>query len=173
MLGTNLLIAVSRKAEPAFDMGLLMLIVLPAVTVITQSVDQHLIVPFDITYLRLLVMVLLIPISVLLMVQICGRLLPIIKDRMHGLVSLVMANSTVLGTAMLAYNNDMSIPQALFFGVGTALGFTLILLTFTAIREKVAVSDVPRPFKGIAILIITLGLMSMAYLGFKGITVLP
>lgn len=173
MLGTNIVIATSRRSEPALDMGKLMLIVLPVVTVITKCIDQYLIVPLDISHLRLLIMVLLIPVLVLLTTHIYSRLVPGNKYRLQALVSLVMVNSTILGTAMLAYDIQFSIGRALFFGIGTALGFTLVLVAFTAIREKVEVSEVPRPFRGIAILIITLGLMSMAFMGFNGIAVVP
>ena len=173
LLGTNLLIAVSRKTDPALDMGLLMIIVLPVITAITQYIDRLLIVPMDITHLRLVVMVLLIPVLVLLIINIFIKVFSKLKDRVRALLPLVMVNSTILGTVFLSYGIQYGIIRAFFFGIGTALGFTLVLLAFTAIREKVAVSDVPLPFRGIAILIITLGLMSMAFMGFDGIAVLP
>ncbi len=173
MLGTSLLIAVSRKADPALDLGLMMLIVMPVVTVVTQCIEHLLIIPLDIIYLRLIILVVLIPFLVLLTVRITGMFSQVINDRMQGLISLVIVNSTVLGTALLAYDSEFSIARSLFFGIGTALGFTLILVSFTAIREKVSVVDVPQPFQGIPILIVTLGLIAMAFMGFIGISAIP
>jgi electron transport complex protein RnfA len=82
---------------------------------------------------------------------------------------LITTNCAVLGVALLNINKEHSFTQSLFYGFGAAVGFSLVLVLFAAMRERLAVADVPLPFQGAAIGMITAGLMSLAFMGFAGL----
>jgi len=81
---------------------------------------------------------------------------------------LITSNCAVLGVALLNINQSHSFAQSVFYGFGAALGFSLVLILFSALREKLALCDIPEPFQGAAIAMITAGLMSLAFMGFSG-----
>ncbi len=82
---------------------------------------------------------------------------------------LITTNCAVLGVALLNVNKDHNFIESVIYGFGAALGFSLVLILFAAIRERIAVADVPQPFQGAAISLITAGLMSLAFMGFTGL----
>jgi len=82
---------------------------------------------------------------------------------------LITTNCAVLGVALLNINKDHNFLQSLFYGFGAALGFSLVLVLFAAMRERLAIADIPVPFKGAAIGMVTAGLMSLAFMGFAGL----
>jgi electron transport complex protein RnfA len=83
---------------------------------------------------------------------------------------LITTNCAVLGVALLNIQAQHNFLESALFGIGTALGFTLVLILFAALRERIDVADVPKPFQGAAIGLVTAGLMSMAFMGFTGLT---
>jgi len=170
MIGTDPVVAVSQKAEPAFNLSLLMLLIMPTVTSISYLLNTFWLIPLDIIYLQLISFVLL---SVLVTVTI-GNLTRRYKSALYAkielFIPLAIVNSAILGVAQISIKSDYGLLGALFFGLGTALGFALVTLAITAIREKISVADVPGPFRGISILMITFGLIAMAFIGFSGIS---
>jgi electron transport complex protein RnfA len=82
---------------------------------------------------------------------------------------LITTNCAVLGVALLNSNRANTFVESVFFGFGAAVGFSLVLVLFSAMRERLAVGDVPVPFQGAAIAMITAGLMSLAFMGFAGL----
>jgi electron transport complex protein RnfA len=94
---------------------------------------------------------------------------PLLHRVLGVYLPLITTNCAVLGVALLNINKEHSFMQALFYGFGAALGFSLVLVLFAALRERLAVADVPKPFKGPAIGMVTAGMMSLAFLGFAGL----
>jgi Na+-translocating ferredoxin:NAD+ oxidoreductase subunit A len=169
MLGTDPLFGVSNKYSPAFDMCLLVVISMPVVAVFLYILQISLITPFGLHHLELISTVMLVSVIMLLTDSISKIYKPKLHKRIGVLIPLLMVDCTILGTALLASNYQLTLLRAVFYGLGSAAGFALILLAVTSIREKLSVSDVAVTFRGVAILMITLGLISMAFMGFNGI----
>lgn len=173
MLGADPVMATTRRLGPAQDMAALMLIIMPIVSACTWLFHTLVLETFAITYLQLPALVLLVSLLVILSVDLTARLSPRLYQRVRVFVPLVLVNSTVLGVALLAIESPYGILVALFMGLGSALGYALVLLSFSAIRERVMAADVPRAFRGMPILMITLGLIALAYMGFNGMASAP
>lgn len=170
MLGTDPLLATSRKIEPAVSLTLLMLIVMPPSAMLAWLVKFHVLLPLDLMYLELIGLVMIIAIVVTAVDKLTALYRPDLHQRISLFIPLLMVNCTVLGVALLNSRVDYGPFTSLFSGLGSAAGFGLVLLAFSAIRGRVSVADVPAPFRGTAILMITLGMISMAFMGFNGIS---
>lgn len=168
MLGVDPLFAVSRKLQPAVDLSWLMLLVLPVTTAATWLLNSRVLLPYDLPHLQLIGLVLLNCLLVPVVTSLARRFRPALHTRIELYVPLVMVNCSILGVALLNLREHTGLIGSVFFGLGTAAGFGLILLLVSAIRERVSAADVPLPFRGTAILLISLGLMSMAFMGFNG-----
>ncbi len=169
MLGVDPIIAVSRKIDPAVELALLMLLVLPVTTLGSSLLNSLILIPFDLAYLQITAQVLLTSLLVLFTAWLTSRIRPGLYARIELYIPLVLVNGAVLGVALLNNRHNNGLLASISFGIGSAIGFGLVLLLISAIRERIAVADVPAPFRGTSILLITLGLMSMAYMGFNGI----
>ncbi len=169
MLGTDPIIAVSKQSAPVSDMCLFVIIVMPIVATLAYTINILLFIPLALEYLQLIFMVLLV-IGTLLSINFMAKIyFPELYKRIGALNPLIMINCTILGLALLTTRMNLGVFGSFFYGLGSAIGFSLILMAITAVREKVMVSDVPIPFRGVSIIMITLGLISMAFMGFNGI----
>jgi electron transport complex protein RnfA len=166
MLGVDPVIAVSRQMDPALDLALLMLLVLPVTTTGNHLLNSLILLPLDLAHLQLTALVLTTCLLVLLTAWLVARFTPGVYGRIELYIPLILVNCSILGVTLL--NPGHGLVESLFFGLGSAAGFGLILIVFSAIRERITVADVPVPFRGAAILLITLGLISMAFMGFNG-----
>jgi electron transport complex protein RnfA len=169
VIGIDPALAFSRKLDVAFGLSYTLLVMLPLVTVFGYSIDNWLLVPFSIEYLRLLIFVLLIVLVSWCLKLWLYKINRSLNERVNVFFPYAVINTTVLGTLLLNQQFSNNLFMAFAFGIGTAIGFSLILLLLTAITERLEVADVPVPFKGIPVLLITLGLLSMAFLGFIGL----
>lgn len=170
MLGTDPALAASRKIRTAFDLGLVMIFVMPLVAVTTYPVLYYLLIPLDLVYLQLLCFVLVSTAAVLFAEKALEKFKPVWHEKIAGLIWLILVNATVFGVVMLNVQHRYGLSGSLMFGIGSGLGFALVLAVLSPLQERLTVADVPAPFRGIAILLITLGLMSMAFMGFTGLT---
>jgi electron transport complex protein RnfA len=169
LLGICPLVAVSRRVEAAIGMACATAFVLPISTVSSQLLYQYLLTPLGVSYLHLPVFVLMTGAIVLLL----GRSLPRIAPRLDALIGVylpfTLVNTTVLGVALLNLTASYGLPGALAYGLGAGLGFGLVVVLLAALRERLAAADVPVPFQGPAIVMITLAILSMAFMGFTGL----
>ncbi len=166
MIGVDPSFASARRHDAACGLSVVMLILLPVTTVIASATTQFILVPLQLQHLQTLVFVLLI------ITTACGLGTwsnPVFKHRMDVLLPLAGVNATVLGTLLLNRQHDYHLFHSFVFGLGTAIGFTLMLALLTAINTRVEMADIPAPFKGSPITLITLGLISMALLGLAGL----
>ena len=127
-----------------------------------------LLVPFALEYLRTMAFILSIAASVQLAEIMIRRLSPELEQVLGIYIPLIATNCAVLGVALLNVQSDHGFAAALLFGFGAALGLALVLTAFAAIRDRLAAADVPAPFRGTAIALMTAGLMSLAFMGFAG-----
>jgi electron transport complex protein RnfA len=168
MLGVDPLVAVSRRSGPAIDIALLLLFVMPITTAGGWLLNSLLLVPYGLVHLQLMGLVLSTTVLVTLIVALLQYQRPALHARLQLYVPILLFNGTLLGVVLLDLDSNQDFTGSLLFGLGAAAGAGLVLLLVSAIRERIEGADVPVPFRGIPILLITLGLMSMAFLGFKG-----
>ena len=169
IVGADPALAFMRRMDVANGLCLTMLVLLPLVAVTGYLIDAWLLIPLQLEYLQLLVFVFTILLITLLLKKY-GRLLNQKLDaRINVFLPFAGINSAVLGTMLLNQEFSNTFLTSLAFGMGTALGFSLVLLLMTAALERLEVADVPAPFKGLPITLITLALISMAFMGFSGL----
>lgn len=169
LLGTDPALAFLRRIDVASGLSMTMCILLPLVALACYLMEKLVIIPLQLEYLGLFIFV-----SIIILAIWCLKLLgQRKKSGFAGLFNVFLPfagfNTTVLGTVLLNHKLVSGVVQSLAFGIGSALGFSLILLMMTAINERLETSDVPRPVQGIPILLITLALISMAFSGFTGL----
>lgn len=168
LLGVAQATALSDRVRTAMDFGLAMLLVVPLAVLTGYGVSRTLIEPLQLQYLRTP----LLALGALAVILAADLLLARIRSALHARLSpyipLTLANGAVLGPVLIASRDFQGWLPALVYGIGSGTGFALALTLFAALHERVASADVPRPFRGLAILLVTLGLLSMAFLGFTG-----
>ncbi len=168
-LGLCPFMGVSRKLETATGMGLATTFVLTLSSVCSFLVNEYMLVPLGIEYLRTIAFILVIAVVVQFTEMVMHKTSPLLYQVLGIFLPLITTNCAVLGVALLNFQEQRSLLQSALYGFGAAVGFSLVLVLFAAVRERVAVADVPEPFKGNAIALITAGLMSMAFMGFAGL----
>ncbi len=168
-LGLCPFLGVSRQLKSAIGMGLATTFVLTLAAVCSYLLYQYLLVPLDLTYLRTISFIVVIAVVVQLTEIIIHKLSPVLHRLLGLYLPLITTNCAVLGVALLNMQEAHGFIESIVFGIGTALGFTLVLVLFAALRERIDVADVPVPFQGASIGLITAGLMSMAFMGFIGL----
>jgi len=168
-LGLCPFMGVSRKLETATGMALATTFVLTLSSACSYLVDAYILEPLDIVYLRTIAFILVIAVVVQLTEMFVHKTSPILYRVLGIFLPLITTNCAVLGVALLNIRHDHSFMESLIYGFGASVGFSLVLILFAAMRERITVSDVPETFKGPAIALITAGLMSLAFMGFSGL----
>lgn len=169
LLGVDPVFAVSRKIETAAGMAVAMLLILPIPTLLAYALADYILLPLHLEYLQLLGFVIIITLVSLIMEKILKEFRPELHEKIAVFLPLLLVNTALVGVALLNVQQNYGLIASLFFGAGSALGFAVIVLVFSALRERIDVADVPVAFRGASILLITLGILSMAFMGFTGI----
>jgi electron transport complex protein RnfA len=169
-LGLCPLLGTTTRLETAIGMSLATTFVLTLSAAASYLVETYLLVPLDLTWLRLLSFILIIAGAVQLTEALIRSSSPMLYQVLGIYLPLITTNCAVLGVALLNIQSSKTFLQALAFGIGAGLGFCLVMLLFAGIRERLELADVPTPFKGAAIALVTAGLMSLGFMGFAGIT---
>ena len=167
-LGLCPFMGVSKNLEAATGMSLATAFVLTLSSAVSYLLHQYLLVPLDLEYLRTISFILVIAASVQFTEIMVRRLSPLLDQVLGIFIPLIATNCAVLGVALLNVQQAKGFVQSVFFGFGASLGFALVLVLFGAIRERLDASDIPRPFRGTAIALMTAGIMSPAFMGFSG-----
>lgn len=168
ILGLCPFMGVSKKLEAAVGMGLATTFVLTLASGISYLVNQYLLGP-ELSYLRTLSFIIVIAGIVQLTEMFIHKTSPVLYQVLGIYLPLITTNCAVLGIPLLNVQENHNFIESLFFGLGGAVGFALVLTTFAAMRERLEGADVPLPFKGSAIAMVTAGLMSIASMGFSGL----
>ncbi|MDX1480153.1 MAG: electron transport complex subunit RsxA [Woeseiaceae bacterium] len=167
-LGLCPFMGVSRSLEAATGMSLATAFVLTLSSATAYLLHTYVLVPLEIEYLRTLAFILVIAASVQFTEIMVERLSPLLHQVLGIYIPLIATNCAVLGVALLNVQRSDNFVESLFFGLGAAGGFALVLVLFAAIRERLDAADVPAPFRGAAIALTTAGIMSLAFMGFAG-----
>jgi electron transport complex protein RnfA len=168
-LGLCPFMGVSKKLETAIGMGLATTFVLTLSAVTSWLVNAYLLEPLGIEYLRTIAFILVIAVVVQFTETVMHKTSPVLYQVLGIFLPLITTNCAVLGVALLNLQEQRGFLDSALYGFGAAIGFSLVLVLFAAIRERVAVADVPQPFQGSAIALVTAGLMSLAFMGFAGL----
>jgi len=168
-LGLCPFMGVSSKVETATGMAAATTFVLTLASVASYLINSLLLKPLGLEYLQILSFILAIAVVVQFTEMVIQKTSPMLYRLLGIFLPLITTNCAVLGVALLNVNQGHNFIQSLIYGFGAALGFSLVLILFAAIRERIAFADVPTPFKGPAIALITAGLMSLAFMGFAGL----
>jgi len=167
-LGLCPFLGVSNKISAAFGMGIATTFVLLMTSIGCYAVNSLVLIPFNLQSLDLIMDIVIIALTVQL-VEIAIRFISYDLYNALGIyLPLITTNCVVLGLVLLQNSLQFSFSEACAFALGAGTGFTLVLTLFAAIRERLAISDVPEPFKNTAIALITAGLLSLAFMGFAG-----
>lgn len=160
---------VSNKLETAMGMSLATTFVLTLSSVCSYLVYTYLLEPLDITFLKTISFILVIAVVVQFTEMVVRKTSPLLYKLLGIFLPLITTNCAVLGVALLNIKKMNGFVDSIVYGFGAAVGFSLALILFSAMRERIAVADVPLPFQGTAIGMVTAGLMSLAFLGFTGL----
>lgn len=169
MLGVAPALVGSKKIDVARGLGACTVFVLGLTTLLCYPLRQHLLIPLDLQHLTLISFIVVISLSVLLAIRLLQRFKADLSREFALFLPLVLINTAVLGAVMLSTENTHGITTAVVFGLGSGVGFALLLPMIAAIQERIKLADIPEAFKDSAITLITLGIMSMAFMGFIGV----
>lgn len=168
ILGLCPFMGVSRKLEAAIGMGAATTFVLTLASGSSYLINQYLLGP-DLAYLRTLSFIVVIAGIVQFTEMFVHKFSPVLYQVLGIYLPLITTNCAVLGIPLLNVQENHNFVESLFFGLGGAIGFSLVLILFAGLRERLEAADVPPVFRGSAIAMVTAGLMSLAFMGFAGL----
>lgn len=168
-LGLCPFMGVSRKLETATGMGLATTFVLTLSSICSYLVNEYLLAPLGLEFLRTIAFILVIAVVVQFTEMVVHKTSPLLYQVLGIFLPLITTNCAVLGVALLNTQAEHGFLESAVYGFGAAAGFSMVLILFAAMRERITVADVPAVFRGPAIALITAGLMSMAFMGFAGL----
>ncbi len=168
-LGLCPTMGVTKKLEPAAGMGLATTFVLTLTAALCWIVDHGLLIPLNVSYLRTLSFILVIAVVVQFTEMVVHKTSPDLYRLLGIYLPLITTNCIVLGLALLNVSQRHDFIESVIYGLGGGLGFSMVLALFASLRERLAAADVPAPFRGISIAMITAGLLSLAFMGFSGL----
>ena len=169
ILGLCPFMGTSKKLDTAFGMGAATTFVLTLATGASYIIDHFLLMPFGLEYLRTLSFIVTIAAIVQLTEMVIAKTSPALQQVLGIYLPLITTNCAVLGVPLINISNNYNFVESLLFGAGSAMGFSLVLVLFAGMRERMEGADVPIYFKGVSIAMITAGLMSLAFMGFAGL----
>jgi electron transport complex protein RnfA len=168
-LGLCPFMGVSRKLETAAGMALATTFVLTLSSVCSYLVQTWLLSPLGLEYLRTIAFILVIAGVVQFTEMVVHKTSPLLHQVLGIYLPLITTNCAVLGVALLNVQESHGFLESMVYGFGAAMGFSLVLVLFAGVRERVAAADVPVAFRGASIALVTAGLMSLAFMGFAGL----
>ncbi|OIQ86912.1 electron transport complex subunit RsxA [mine drainage metagenome] len=168
ILGLCPFMGVSKKLEASIGMGAATTFVLTIGSGSSYLINQYLLGP-DLFYLRTLSFIVVIAGIVQFTEMVVEKTSPVLYQLLGIYLPLITTNCAVLGIPLLNVQGNHNFMQSLLFGFGGSVGFSLVLVLFASMRERMEAADVPGPFRGSAIAMVTAGLMSLAFMGFSGL----
>ena len=168
-LGICSFLGVSKKTETAVGMGGAVVFVITIASLCTSILYNYLLVPAQLEYLNTIVFILVIAALVQFVEMVLKKMMPALYKSLGVYLPLITTNCAVLGVALLSVQNEYGVLESVVNGIGASLGFLLAIVLMAGIREKLENSNIPEAFKGTPIVLITAGLMAIAFCGFGGV----
>lgn len=168
-LGICPFLGVSKKVETAMGMGAAVAFVLTLATIVTFLLQHYVLVPMHIEYLQTISFILVIAALVQMVEIILKKISPSLYQALGIFLPLITTNCAVLGVAILVIQKEFSLIESVVYAFSTAIGFALALIVFAGLREQLALTNVPKGMRGMSIVLITAGLLSLAFMGFSSV----
>lgn len=163
-------LGVSEKPDTALGMGMAVTFVMTVSSAVTYAIYDLFLVPFGLSYLTTIAFILVIATLVQFIEMFLRKFIPALYSALGIYLPLITTNCAVLGAALLNVNEGYTFIESLVFGFSAALGFTLAIVLFAGVRERLKYANPPKAFAGMPIILITAGLVAMAFSGFSGIS---
>lgn len=168
-LGICPFLGVSKKTSTAVGMGGAVVFVITLSSVVTWAANEYLLKNFELTYLQTIVFILVIAALVQFVETVLKKVMPSLYSALGIYLPLITTNCAVLGSALLIQERQYSLLYAVVFGFASAVGFTLAMVLFSGVRERIETSEIPVAFQGLPIALIAAALVSVAFIGFQGL----
>ena len=168
-LGICPFLGVSKKVETATGMGAAVAFVLVIATIVTYLVQKFVLDAFGLEYLQTIAFILIIAALVQMVEIVLKKVSPALYQALGVFLPLITTNCCILGVAILVIQNDYDLLTGVIYAFATAIGFALAMILFAGIREQLSLVNVPKGMEGMAIALVTAGLLAMAFMGFSGV----
>ncbi|MBM7613572.1 electron transport complex subunit RsxA [Alkaliphilus hydrothermalis] len=168
-LGICPFLGVSKQVETAFGMGMAVTFVMALAAIMTYIVQKLVLIPLGLEYLQTIAFILVIAALVQFVEMVIEKTSPTLYQSLGVYLPLITTNCAVLGLTIINIQMEFNLFEAVIHAIGAAIGFSLAIVLFAAIRERLELYDVPVVFRGFPIALITASLMSLAFLGFAGL----
>lgn len=168
-LGLCPFLGVSKNMKSAGGMGVAVIFVIAISSAVANLIYQFILVPLNIVYLQTIVFILVIAALVQFVEMFLKKVIPSLHKTLGVYLPLITTNCAVLGVALNNVTDNYNFLESVVNGVGTAVGFTIAIVILAGIREKTEDNDIPLPFQGTPIVLLTAGLMAIAFMGFSGL----
>ena len=168
-LGICPFLGVSKKLDTSLGMGAAVAFVMTLATIVTWLVQHYLLNPFNLGYLQTLAFILVIAALVQMVEIILKKVSPALYQALGIFLPLITTNCAVLGVAILVIQKDYNLIQGVVYAISTAIGFALAMVLFAGLREQLALVKVPKGMQGTSIVLVTAGLLALAFMGFSGL----
>ncbi len=168
-LGLCPFLGVSKKISSAAGMGCACIFVITTASAVCGLIYKFILTPLDLTYLQTIVFILVIAMLVQFVEMFLKKYVRSLYRVLGVYLPLITTNCAVLGVALLNVQNEYNILEGIVYGFATAVGFTVAIVILAGLREKMEFNDVPESFKGMPIVLLTAGLMAIAFVGFSGL----
>lgn len=167
-LGICPFLGVSKKIDSALSMGLAVTFVMTITAVVSWMINHWILIPYKLDYLQIVSFILVIASLVQLVEMFIRKISPPLYQALGIYLPLITTNCAIMGLALLAALKNYNFIEAVIFGFGSGIGFTLAIVIMAGIREQLDLADMPEAMKGAAIALIVAGIMALAFLGFSG-----
>ena len=168
-LGICPFLGVSKKVETATGMGAAVAFVLVIATIVTYLIQHYVLNPFGLQYLQTIAFILVIAALVQMVEIVLKKVSPSLYQALGVFLPLITTNCCILGVAILVIQNDYDLLTGVIYAFATAIGFALAMVLFAGIREQLSLVNIPKGMDGMAIALVTAGLLAMAFMGFSGV----
>ena len=168
-LGICPFLGVSKKIETATGMGAAVAFVLVIATIVTYLVQKFVLDAFGLQYLQTIAFILIIAALVQMVEIVLKKVSPALYQALGVFLPLITTNCCILGVAILVIQNDFDLLTGVIYAFATAIGFALAMILFAGIREQLSLVNIPKGMDGMAIALVTAGLLAMAFMGFSGV----
>ena len=168
-LGMCSFIAVSKEIKTAWGLGQAVTFVLTGTSILNYLIYHHILVPYNLEYLRFIVFIILIASFVQLVEMIVERYVPTLYYSLGIFLPLITVNCAILGVSLFMVIRDYNLIQSAFFGLGSGIGWALAIVALAGIRQKIKNAPLPKGLEGTGITLIIIGLMALAFIGLSGV----
>ncbi|MBQ2720460.1 MAG: electron transport complex subunit RsxA, partial [Clostridia bacterium] len=162
-------LGVSKKSETALGMGMAVVFTMTIASAMTWLFNEFILKPFELEYLQTIAFIAIIATLVQIIEMFLQKSIPSLYSALGIYLPLITTNCAVLGVTLLNINNEYDFITSVVYGFSAGVGFLIAILLLSAIRERIAYSDIPRPFRGFPIVLIAAALLSISFMGFQGL----